>query len=256
MWNPTLYGRYRAHRDRPFHDLLTAVDVADPQYVADLGCGTGELTASMAERWPAATVVGIDTSTTMLDRAMELRTSANLSFQLADIATWEPKSPVDLLVSNAALHWLPDHPVLIPRLAALVAPGGWLAVQMPGNFDAPSHTILRELCNSARWRAKLGGDAGGSAAVRTPAWYAETLLDLGFEVNVWETTYLQLLRGDDPVLEWMKGTALRPVLAVLDATERRAFLAQYGQRLRTAYPPGDHGTMFPFRRIFVVACRR
>ena len=260
MWDPDQYRRYAAERDRPFHDLLAQVPSEAPRTVADLGCGPGNLTATLAQRWPGARVTGVDSSAEMLAQAAALARPRRLDFVQADLREWRPEAPLDLLVSNAALQWVPDHESLLPHLAALVAPGGWLAFQMPRNFDSPSHTLLAEMRSGARWAARLQdlrGEPETTALLRQDsAWYAGRLSALGFAVNAWETEYLHLLPGEDAVLEWVKGTALRPVLAALDETERPAFLAEYGARLRATYPAQPFGTPFPFRRLFVVARRR
>ena len=215
--------------------------------MADLGCGSGELTATLLDRWPDAAVVGVDSSPEMIAAAA----APGVRFELADLATWTPPAPVDLLVSNAALQWVPDHPVLVPRLAGSVAPGGVLAFQVPGNFAAPSHVLLREAAS------RHGvGDVPRAAPVLDPTAYAELLAGLGWAVDAWETTYVHVLAGDDAVLRWVTGTALRPVLAALpDDAAREALTADYGAMLRAAYPPRPWGTPFPFRRIFVVAHR-
>jgi trans-aconitate 2-methyltransferase len=176
-------------------------------------------------------------------------------FSVGDLAEWVPDRPVDVIFSNAALQWVPGHQRLLSRWVEALAPGGRLAFSMPGNFDGPSHRILRELCESPRWRDRLG-KVNRHNIVGDPADYFELLSDLGCDVDAWETTYLQVLHGADPVLEWMKGTALRPALDALpDEGEREEFLAELTTLLRDAYPPGTHGTLFPFRRIFVVAGR-
>jgi trans-aconitate 2-methyltransferase len=178
-----------------------------------------------------------------------------LWFSVGDLAEWMPERPVDVIFSNAALQWVPGHQRLLPGWVKALAPGGRLAFSMPGNFDGPSHRILRELCDSARWRDRLG-KVNRHNIVGDPADYFELLSDLGCDVDTWETTYLQVLHGTDPVLEWMKGTALRPALDALpEEEEREEFLAELTLLLREAYPPGPHGTLFPFRRIFVVAGR-
>jgi trans-aconitate 2-methyltransferase len=177
----------------------------------------------------------------------------SLRFSVGDLAEWAPDRPVDVIFSNAALQWVPDHRRLLPRWVRALAPGGRLAFSMPGNFAGPSHRILRELCESPHWRGRLG-TVNRHNIVGDPADYFELLSDLGCAVNAWETTYLQILQGPDPVLEWMKGTALRPALDALpDEGERQEFLAQLTALLREAYPAGPHGTLFPFRRIFVIA---
>lgn len=259
MWDPLQYQRYSAERDRPFFDLLAQVGAEAPRRVADLGCGTGQLTASLLERWSEARVTGVDASAEMLAQAAPLSQPGRLDFVQADLRAWTPDAPLDVLVSNAALQWVPDHQALIPHLASLIAPGGWLAFQQPRNYDAPSHTILAGLRADPRWAERLQGARGeaqtGVLMAQRGEWYAAQLAPLGFTVNAWETEYLHLLQGEDAVLEWVKGTALRPVLAALDGAEQAEFLAEYGARLRAAYPARPFGTPFPFRRLFVVARR-
>lgn len=259
MWNPQQYLQFQAERDRPFFDLLAQVG-GGPQQVADLGCGTGHLTAALARRWPEAEVVGIDSSAEMLERAGQ-HASARLTFARADLQSWHPERPLDLLISNAALQWVEGHAALMPHLAGLVAEGGTLAFQVPGNFTAPSHTLLAEVSGRPRWAALLqSGRDKAALGSFGPAEYAELLAPLGYVVNAWETTYLHLLpalqNGDNAVLEWVKGTALRPVLAQLSAGDAAHFLAEYGAELQRAYPAKSYGAPFEFRRIFVVAKRR
>lgn len=254
MWNPEVYRRFQAERDRPFYDLLAQVPTGGVLTVTDLGCGSGHLSAELARRWPAAQVTGLDSSAEMLAQAPQL---PNLRFVQADLNSWDPPQAVDLLVSNAALQWVPDHDRLIPQLAAHVSPGGVFAFQVPGNFGAPSHLLLNELRTEPRWLKRLGPPGRGPESLSSldPHDYAALLAGLGFQVNAWETTYLHLLPGQDAVLDWARGTALRPVLSVLTPAEAAEFEADYGQRLRSAYPAGPVGTPYPFRRVFVVARR-
>lgn len=256
MWDPAQYQRFADERSRPFFDLLARVRAEDPPHVVDLGCGPGTLTASLSERWPAASIEGVDSSDAMIEQARVYEVPGRVSFTVADIRSWRPVRPVGVLVSNATLQWVPEHVELLPELVGAVAPGGWLAFQVPGNHDAPSHTILAELVRSQRWRHRLAGVGERGRPVAEPEDYLRLLAGLGCTVDAWETTYLHVLPGDDPVLEWVKGTALRPVLAALDETERVEFLAEYGPRLRAAYPSQGFGTVLPFRRIFVVARKR
>ncbi|GAA4007073.1 trans-aconitate 2-methyltransferase [Deinococcus rubellus] len=259
MWNPQQYLQFQTERDRPFFDLLAQVE-GEPQVVADLGCGTGHLTAALSQRWPEAEVVGIDSSAEMLERARQ-HTSARLSFQQGNLQSWRPERAPGLLISNAALQWVAGHAALIPRLAGLVASGGTFAFQVPGNFTAPSHTLLAEVLSRPRWSTALS-EGRDKAALGSfgPAEYTDLLAPLGFTVNAWETTYLHLLpnppQGGSAVLEWVKGTALRPVLAQLSAPDAADFLAEYGAELIRAYPARSYGTPLEFRRIFVVAHRR
>jgi trans-aconitate 2-methyltransferase len=251
MWDPELYGRFSDQRSRPFHELVARIGAGEPGRVVDLGCGDGSLTATLAARWPSASVLGVDSSESMLAEAAPRKTD-RLSFVLARIQDWRPDGPVDVLVSNAALQWVPRHRALLPRLVGALAPGGWLAIQVPGNFEAPSHATLRALCDSPRWSPQLG-TAGRWPSMPSPVDYVRELAGLGCVVDSWETTYAQVLAGPDPVLTWMRGTALRPVLARLSASEAASFEADLGALLREAYPPQEYGTVLPFRRIFAVA---
>lgn len=254
-WDPAQYVRYADERSRPFHDLIARVAAEEPRRVVDLGCGDGALTASLADRWPTAHVHGIDTSPEMLGRAAA-HASARLTFARADLRDWQPDEPIDVLVANAALQWVPDHVALFDRFLAGLGPGGWFAFQVPGNFDAPSHRLLAGLRLDRRWRDRVGDGADRHLAVATPAEYAAELAARGCDVEAWETTYLHLLAGDDPILEWVRGTGLRPVLTTLDDDDRATFEAEYGAALRAAYPARADGiTPFPFRRVFVVARR-
>jgi trans-aconitate 2-methyltransferase len=251
MWDPELYGRFADHRNRPFHELVARIGAVAPGRVVDLGCGDGSLTETLAARWPDASVLGVDSSEEMLASA-SARKSDRLAFVLSTIQDWRPEGPIDVLVSNAALQWVPGHVRLLPRLVGALAPGGWLAIQVPGNFEAPSHALLRSLCDSPRWSAQLG-PAGRWPTMPSPPDYVRELAGLGCAVDSWETTYAQVLAGPDPVLTWMRGTALRPVLARLSAAEAAEFEASLGALLREAYPPQSYGTVLPFRRIFAVA---
>lgn len=255
MWDPQQYDVYADERSRPFHELLARVPAKRPKGVVDLGCGNGALTAALAERWPEATVLGVDSSPDMLAAAAGRGLPGRLSYQCDTIEGWRPERPVDVLVSNAALHWVPEHPTLLGRWVAELAPGGWLAFQVPGNFDAPTHLVLAELRRSSRWAARLGGLPDRGPSVLSPADYFALLSAAGCRVDAWETTYLHVLAGADAVLEWVRGTALRPVLARLadDPGAVGDFEQEYGARLRTAYPGTPYGTVLPFRRIFVVA---
>lgn len=253
MWDPATYQRYGDERGRPFDDLLARVDCTSPGRVVDLGCGPGERTRTLLDRWPTASVLGVDSSAEMIESAAAHAVPGRLEFLQADLRDWRPAAPVDVLVSNATLQWVPDHVELLPALVSLLAPGGWLGLQVPGNFAEPSHTLLAELRQSPRWRHRVGEQAVRSAAVAEPATYLAALAALGLQVDAWETTYLHVLAGQDAVMQWTKGTALRPVLAVLGGVEQAAFLAEYATQLRAAYPRRDYGTVLPFRRIFAVA---
>jgi trans-aconitate 2-methyltransferase len=264
MWDPGTYLRFGGERGRPFFDLLSRVQAEQPGFVVDLGCGPGNLTATLAARWPAARVLGVDSSREMIEAARAEAGAAEtgrgetagqpgrLKFRLADIRTWRPGQPVDVITCNAVLQWIPGHQELLTSWVRWLAPGGWLAFQLPGNFDQPSHTILRDLAGAPRWKSLLGG-AQLNRQGGDPAEYLALLAGAGCEVDAWETTYLHVLHGEDAVLDWYRGSGLRPVLAVLPAALAEEFLAEYRDRIRVAYPPGDGGTVLPFRRVFVVA---
>ncbi len=249
-WNPTQYARYSSERNRPFFDLVNQVPAAEPASVVDLGCGSGELTATLAERWPGSRVIGIDSSAEMLERSAP-HLSDRVGFELSDAAGFAATG-VDVLISNALLQWVPEHRDLLPRWAGELNAGGWLAFQVPDNFGAPSHALLRELASSPAWAGKLAGELRHADAVAPAEEYLDLLTRAGLRVTAWQSRYLHVLTGDDPVLEWLRGTGLRPVLAALSSTDARAFESQYAGLLRQAYPPAEYGTVFPFLRTFVV----
>jgi trans-aconitate 2-methyltransferase len=256
-WDPSKYVQFGDYRDRPYLDLTARIHADDPRQVVDLGCGPGNLTATLAERWPGAEVVGLDSSAEMLAQsAAYAGHAAKLSFSLADIAGWMPTASTDVVVTNAALQWVPGHLDMLPRWLAALRPGAWFALQVPGNFGAPSHTLMRDLADSEAWSGRLAGVLRHVDSVGEAADYLNIMLDAGCDADAWETTYQQLLPGGNPVLDWVRGTALRPVLAALSPAEGHAFEAEYAARLAVAYPAGPHGTVFPFRRIFAVARKR
>jgi trans-aconitate 2-methyltransferase len=253
MWDPGQYLRYADERARPFFELLSRVRAADPGYVADLGCGPGNLTAALASRWPDAEVVGVDNSAEMISAAQaQAGRHRSLRFVLADLRDWPPERPVDVLVANAVLQWVPGHLDVIRHWPGMLAPGGWLAFQVPGNFDQPTHAILLDLVRSDRWAPLLTGVPLNRQAA-DPADYLGLLAGAGCTVDAWETTYLHVLHGEDPVVEWYRGTGLRPVLAALGPGRAEQFVADYSARIGAAYPAMPYGTVLPFRRVFVVA---
>lgn len=256
-WDPGQYLRFAEARARPARDLLARVAIDAPAVIYDLGCGAGNVTAELAARWPRAAITGIDSSAAMLAEARERL--PQLTWRQADLAEWTGEPRGNLVFSNAALHWLPDHRTLFPRLLEQVAGGGWLAVQMPRNFTAPSHTCIAEAAEAGPWRPRLLpvlADLRAGGPVAEPAAYFDMLAPRAAGVDIWECEYLHVLEGEDPVLQWTMGTALRPVLALLEGAERSAFLADYAARLADAYPPRPDGrTLLPFRRLFIVARR-
>ncbi len=252
MWDPRLYSEYGSERSRPFADLVARIGAQRPRAVADLGCGAGELTATLAERWPNARVSGVDSSPEMITRAAGL--GAAVDFRVGDLRDWRPGPDTDVLVTNAALQWVPEHRELLDRWVSELPAAAWIAMQVPGNFDAPSHRALREVGNRARYAAALG-DTLREAPVDDAAGYATRLTALGAIVDAWETTYVHLLpaAAEHPVLRWMEGTALRPVRVRLDDRSWAGFRAELGERVAAAYPVENGLVTFPFRRIFVVA---
>ena len=256
-WNPAQYQKFSDHRLRPALELLARVPLDAPEVVYDLGCGTGEVTRIMSERWPAAEIFGLDSSKEMLEKAEA--GGGKVTWVEADVSSWHPNALPDLVYSNATLHWVEGHRELFPRLGSFLNSGGCLAVQMPLSFDAPSHRLMRET---------LADGGGGGRPLGTPElrkkvarrWvedpevYYDLLASRARHVDIWSTEYLQILDGEDPVLEWVKATGLRPVLNGLENAERKQFLELYRRRLREAYPQrADGKTIYPFPRLFIVA---
>jgi trans-aconitate 2-methyltransferase len=253
-WDPAQYLKFADQRLRPAIDLLNRIDFADPAEVFDLGAGAGNVTRLLKERWPGARVTGVDDSQEMLDKAAAV--APEITWERADLASWRPPRPADIIYSNAALHWLDGHERLFPALFSSVAPGGVLAVQLPRNFSAVSHTSISEAARSGPWRAKLE-PLLRPAPVAEPAFYYGLLAPRAATLDMWETEYLQVMEGDNPVKEWTKGTWLRPLLAALEEPERSRFEAHYADLVARAYPRRPDGrTLFPFRRLFIVARAR
>ncbi len=249
-WDPDRYLTYADERGRPFVDLVARVDAPSPRRVVDLGCGPGNLTALLARRWPEASVTGLDSSPQMIEAAR--RDVPGIDFDVADLREWRPAEPVDVLVSNATLQWVPGHLDLLPSLVAAVAPAGWLAFQVPGNFDEPSHTIRRDLAALPAYAEHTAG--ADHPASHDPGDYYDALAALGCTVDAWETTYLHVLAGPDPVFTWVSATGARPTLQALPDDLRPRFEAEFKERLAAAYPTRPDGTvLLPFRRVFVVA---
>ena len=236
-WDPQQYQQFAGPRARPFGDLVARIGAQSPRHVVDLGCGAGELTATLTQRWPAAHVVGLDSSAEMLTRAAFVA-GPRLSFGQADVAVALPDPEADVVVSNALFQWVPDHLKVIGRWIDALAAGSWFAFQVPGNFGAASHVLMRELAASEPWSSLLPAHLlRHDDAVLTPGQYATVFL-----------------AGPDPVLEWVRGTGLRPLVVALPANRVASFEADYAARLREAYPTRDDGlTPFEFRRIFCVA---
>ena len=257
-WDPQQYLRYEHERERPFAELLARIAHPRPREIVDLGCGPGTTTAQLVQRWPDAHVIGIDNSPEMIAHARGLAVTGRLEFLQADLRDWHPDQPVDVLLSTATLQWVPGHELLFPKFVDSLAPGGAFAFQVPANFGEPSHTLLYELAQSDRWGARLGHLVRPSPVLE-PTAYLAALLATGVQADVWETTYYHILRGPDAVLEWVRGSALRPFLTALDTpdvpeSDVAEFQSAYAAVLRAAYPRDTEGrSLFPFRRIFGVA---
>ncbi|HET7691275.1 MAG TPA: methyltransferase domain-containing protein [Nocardioidaceae bacterium] len=247
QWDPAQYLAFGDERARPFVELVRRIPADSPRSVVDLGCGPGTLTALLKQRWPAADVVGVDASPEMVAAADE---STGVRFELGDIRSWQGES--DVVVSNAALQWVPGHLALLPALAARARQ--WFAFQVPGNFEAPTHTIRRELAEDARYEPYLY-DVDRPAA-HDPEVYLDVLQRQGWTVDAWETTYLHVLHGEDAVFTWVSATGARPTMQALPDALRAEFVTEFKARLDEAYPPGPLGVVMPFRRVFVVAGRR
>ena len=251
MWDPEKYLDYADLRARPFHDLIARIGATSPRRVVDLGCGPGNLTVSLKERWPGAVLECGDSSPEMVESAR----SRGLDASLLDVRDWSPAPDTDVVVSNAVLQWVPGHASLLRRWVSELPAGAVVAIQVPGNFNAPSHALTRELAASPAWASRLADVVlREDDAVLSPLGYANLLADAGCGVDAWETTYMQPLRGPHAVLEWITGTALRPVRAALPDEEWEQFRAELAPRLDEAYPTrADGTTWFEFRRVFFVA---
>ena len=251
-WDPDIYLKFGSERTRPAIELLARVPIAAPARVIDLGCGPGNSTALVAARWPEARIEGLESSSQMLAKARASRVRA--IWIEGEVESWSPADRYDLIFSNAALHWISNHRALLPKLMGCLTAIGVLAFQVPHNFEAPSHVLMREVAGNGPWAQALA-DAR-RVNVEAAASYFDILAPLSASVDIWETTYLHALDGDDPVFDWVSGTGLRPFLQRLQAEERDGFVSAYRARLREAYPRrADGTTLFPFRRLFAVARR-
>lgn len=250
VWDPARYLQFADDRSRPFVDLIGRVR-SHPRTITDLGCGPGHLTRVLRERWPGATIHGVDSSPEMIDRAQGDNIDEHASYELADVSTWMPAEPVDLMVSNALFQWVPEQLEVIERLAAWIAPGGAFALQVPRNYSSPSHTLLHDIASEPQY-ASHTADIVADRGIE-PIAYLRLFAGLGWSVDLWETTYFHVLPGEDPVFDWVSGTGARPYLQALPDDLREEFAATYRSALRTAYPRETWGTVFPFRRTHVVA---
>jgi trans-aconitate 2-methyltransferase len=251
VWDPTQYLRFANERLRPALDLLAQVPLDAPGQVVDLGCGAGNVTAILRQRFPDAAVLGIDGSATMLEKARA--TAPDCRFEQADIASWQPRTAPNLIFSNAALQWVGEHGTLFPRLVSLLAPGGVLAVQIPAMHDAPFRTLQHEVAASGAWAGELRDLTEVARPIGTAEFYWDLLRPIGASLDMWETIYLHALTGEDAVVQWASGSSLRPFLDRLPEVRRDAFRRAYADAVRPHYPRRPDGTtLLPFRRLFMV----
>lgn len=250
-WDDQQYLRFADERTRAARDLLARVPLQAAHTLVDLGCGPGNATALLAERWPQARIVGVDSSAEMLRSAR--RNLPQLEWVEADLRSWRPDAPVDLIFANAVMQWLPDHTTLLPALLQQLRPGGVLAIQMPRNYHEPSHRLMRE--TPGPWAPRLAA-AQAIAPLPDVAWYYDLLTPLTSRIDLWQTTYEHVLADADAIVEWVRGTGLRPFLEALQDDERAAYLAAYRAGIDAAYPRRSDGRrLFSFPRLFLVVTR-
>ena len=253
-WNAAQYLRFATERTRPAADLLARVPLREAEHVVDLGCGPGNGTALLAERFPRAHLVGIDTAPDMLSQAR--RALPRVRFLETDLRDFAPEEPPDLIFANAVLQWLPDHDALLPRLARMLKPGGCLALQMPDNLDEPSHRLMRETAAQGPWAASIGDPSRLRSPIAPVGHYYDLLRAADCSVDLWSTTYIHPLPDAAAIVTWLQATGLRPFVAPLSPPLRAGFLAAYERALETAYPKrGDGRVLLAFPRLFIVARR-
>jgi trans-aconitate 2-methyltransferase len=253
-WSAAQYLKFENERTRPVRDLVARIPNAEVVSAADIGCGPGNSTEVLRGLYPGAHISGVDSSPDMI-KAARARLP-DIAFEVADIREWRPKAPPDVILANAVLQWIPDHETLFPALIAMLGPGGALAAQMPDNLDEPSHRLMGEIASRGPWAAKLKGAATARTERHLADWYFRLLRRHASHVDIWRTTYFHPLAGARAIVEWLKGTGLRPFLDPLDEGEGEAFLARYEEALAKAYPAEADGTvLLPFPRLFLVAAR-
>jgi trans-aconitate 2-methyltransferase len=254
-WSAAQYVKFEEERTRPVRDLVARIPLAHVSSAADLGCGPGNSTEVLRERYPGALIVGVDSSTDMIESARER--IPDIDFEIADLRDWRADGPLDLILANAVLQWVPDHETLLPALIAELRPGGALAVQTPDNLDEPTHRLMRDVAGAGPWAAKLKDADAARAASRGPEWYFRFLGAHARHVDLWRTTYYHPLAGGaGAVVEWVKGSGLRPFIDPLEGSERQVYLERYEAAIAEAYPAEADGTvLLPFPRLFFIATR-
>jgi trans-aconitate 2-methyltransferase len=253
-WSAAQYVKFEHERTRPVRDLVQRIPLAHVENAADIGCGPGNSTEVLRERYPSARIIGLDSSADMIEAAR--KRLPDTTFEVADIREWRPKEPLDVILANAVLQWIPDHETLLPALIAKLKPGGALAAQMPDNLEEPSHRLMGEIAANGPWAAKLKHAAAARTERHLADWYFRLLRAHAHHVDIWRTTYFHPLAGARAIVEWLRGTGLRPFLDPLEESERKAFLARYEAAIAKAYPAEPDGTvLLPFPRLFGVAAR-
>ncbi len=254
QWDADQYLRFASERTQPVHDLIARIRLENPRRIIDLGCGPGNSTAALRRRWPSGTVIGLDNSPEMIRKAREAEPTG--MWQPGDAASWHPEEPFDLVFSNAMLQWVPDHGRVCSHLMAQVAKGGALAVQVPAHYNSPLHREILEVSADAAWHDRMNR-ARSALTNNPPEFYFDLLRPQSTHLEVWETTYYHVLRGPEDILEWFRGSGLRPFQEALSTEDERArFEQMLLERYRTAYPRRDSGVvLFPFRRLFFIAYR-
>jgi trans-aconitate 2-methyltransferase len=251
-WSPSLYLQFEDERTRPARDLLAQVPLTDPRKVVDVGCGPGNSTTLLAARYPLAWIVGIDSSPAMLEKASQALPNAR--FVMADANVWMPDVETDLVFANATYQWVPHHIELFSRMLSTLRPGAVLAVQMPDNVGEPTHRLMEQVAGDARWAARLASAA--RQALPAPLMYYDALRPAASRIDVWHTIYNHVLDSPDAVVDWVRGTGLRPFIDPLTPDERAEFLRDYRDRIAGHYPPARDGrVLLRFPRLFIVAVR-
>ena len=247
-WNPSLYLQFASERTRPAAELVSRIAKPNAKHIADLGCGPGNSTELLRVAWPDAIITGVDNSPAMLDKAQ--KALPDCQFEHADISQWQPQHPLDVLYANASLQWIGDHPTLFPHLASLLADNGVLAVQMPDNWQEPSHASMRQVAS------ELGHPSRGRVPLQSIQTYYDLLTDSGCEVDIWRTTYFHPMESHQAIVDWLSATGLRPYLQALDSLSQQAFLQRYLQLLEAHYPRQQNGQiLLAFPRLFIIARR-
>ena len=251
MWNPKQYNKYAEERARPAKDLIAQISLENPKVIYDLGCGPGSVTNALQEKWPGAKLTGIDNSEQMLEKAKS--TYPTIKWEQASISDWKPDEAADLIFSNAALHWIPDHPAVIKSVFESLNSGGVFAMQVPNNFKLPSHQSLYELASLGEWKDSLESAIPHEPILSREAYY-QLLTSYADEINIWQTEYMHVLEGETPVLDWVKGSALTAFLPRLSQERQALFLSAYQDKLAQVYPKQANGkTLLTYRRLFIIA---